>query len=429
MATMITPTIYPVVPTVFPSSVPADVQSAYFAGRVPPDVPISKLTAWHDSGSLAFIYFYICFASLLVLLRLFSRTFWGSFFGLDDILAALTVPFYIAFGVLSIILIDIGSGRHIEYIQYVMTQEVNSLSERLDFYAHILYTAALWIGRLSGLAFYRRLCRDLPHLNLALYSTTAFVSAGFIVQTLLIILHCLPVTDLWPYVWQPEVRNYTCMLWQAVYMTNSVVSLASDFLIFTIPAWIVHSLRGSQSGVRMKLILILCPGIVTTLISIARLLMVIENGWVMDQSWLYSSLLAIEVAEVGTNMVALSAPGINLFLHSIAGKKNTFRTTTGSSSHEHSHRSQIAQPLPLYTYQRDTKVQIEHLTQDQLPYQGGERAASPHSATPFASSAFSDGHGGADSDGSMMARGTTEKGFADDDDIEPYIYNATRASP
>ncbi|EPQ26695.1 uncharacterized protein PFL1_05674 [Pseudozyma flocculosa PF-1] len=445
-AVLIEPTTYSVTPTAFATGVPKAVQSAYNAGRIPPDVPISRFLESQDSGALAFIYFFIIFATLLVLLRLFSRSFLANFTGPDDWLAALTIPFYVAFGALCIILIKIGSGRHIEWIQYVMDQPMNSYSERLDFYAHLLYTTALWICRLSGLAFYHRLCRNIPRMGVAIWSTVAFVTAGFIVQFLLILLHCLPVTDLWPYVWQPEVLNYTCMLWQVIYTTNSAISLLSDILIFTIPAWVIASLKGTDSSIRIKLILILCPGVLTTIVSIARLVFVIISGFdAADQSWLYSPLLAIEVAEMGTTMIALSAPGINLFFHRVTGKGPSFRSTRGGDTS----KSRSGGSVPMYHYSRDTKVRVDRIGRERLAGQLSpelpprhhpsalvedgtdpaklaelDRAASPHSATPFANGIYVQGARSDAEHGPDSEKGLYED---DDDDEEPYFYNATRS--
>jgi hypothetical protein len=46
--------------------------------------------------------------------------------------------FYIVIVVLSIVLINLGSGRHIEYIQYVLSMPTVRQTEVLDFVAHVL---------------------------------------------------------------------------------------------------------------------------------------------------------------------------------------------------------------------------------------------------------------------------------------------------
>lgn len=76
----------------------------------------------------------------------------------------------------------------------------------------------------------------------------------------LIIFHCIPVTGLWPYDWQPGVENYTCLTWGIVYSVNSVVSLLCDFLLFGIPIAMLRMLN-MPSKQKVQLAGILLPGI------------------------------------------------------------------------------------------------------------------------------------------------------------------------
>lgn len=334
MVELITPTIYPVTPTSFPTNIPQDIQDAYYDGRIPPNVSVDYLAADRDYAPRTFIIFMVCFTAVLVAVRVYARSMLAQGFGWDDGLCVLAFCCYVAFVVLCILLIDIGSGRHIEYIQYVLTTAQMTTSEKLDFYAHIVYSVALWFCRLSVLGFYHRLCRALPKLPYLVYGAFTFVTATFIVQVFLIIFHCLPVTDTWPYVWQVEILDYDCLTWGAVYTTNSALSLVSDVVIFSLPAVIISSLRGQHHD-KIKLIAVLCPGVFVTAISIVRLYLVVKGGWAVDASWDYSPLLAIEVAEVGATLIAISAPGLNAFVNKMRGKRDhgdgTYRSDTTSS--------------------------------------------------------------------------------------------------
>lgn len=55
-------------------------------------------------------------------------------------------------------------------------------------------------------------------------------------------------------------------------------------------------------------------------ISVVRLILVINGQWQPDQSWIYSPLLAIEVAEVGATLIALSIPGIRPLVDEVCNK-------------------------------------------------------------------------------------------------------------
>jgi hypothetical protein len=87
-------------------------------------------------------------------------------------------------------------------------------TEVLDFGAHLIYTTALLVCRLSGLAFYNRITADLHGtLTWAVRGAVVFMVTAYLPQMFLIIFHCLPVTGLWPYGFQEEVDDYSCLSW------------------------------------------------------------------------------------------------------------------------------------------------------------------------------------------------------------------------
>lgn len=167
---------------------------------------------------------------------------------------------YITFVVLSVVLINLGSGRHIEYIQYVLSLPTVRETEVLDYVAHILYTTALFLCRLSGLAFYFRLAARSSKLHMAIMVAAPLLFAAYLPQLFLLIFHCKPVTGLWPYAWQSEPVTYKCLSWGLVYSVNSGVSLACDVMMFTIPAILIKQLHVSVKN-KIKLSLVMFPGV------------------------------------------------------------------------------------------------------------------------------------------------------------------------
>lgn len=64
-------------------------------------------------------------------------------------------------------------------------------------------------------------------------------------------------------------------------------------------------------------------------ISIARLVLVVKGQWDPDESWTYDPMLAIETAEIGGTLIALSIPGLKPMIDTwIRG----YRTLLSSSS-------------------------------------------------------------------------------------------------
>lgn len=134
------------------------------------------------------------------------------------------------------------------------------LTEVLDFAAHIIYTTALLFCRISGLALYYRLCKLHQGLLIAIRVVFGILIAAFLPQLFLLIFHCLPVTGLWPYAWQPGVDDFTCLQWGLVYLTNSGISLVCDVLLFGIPIVMLRVLEMPRRR-KIQLGCILLPGI------------------------------------------------------------------------------------------------------------------------------------------------------------------------
>ncbi|KAJ5128118.1 hypothetical protein N7448_008897 [Penicillium atrosanguineum] len=127
----------------------------------------------------------------------------------------------------------------------IVTMSVRE-TEVLDFVAHVLYTTALFLCRLSGLAFYYRLTARTGKLHIAILVATLFLFIAYLLQLFLLIFHCRPVTVLWPYGWQSEPTTYKCLSLGLVYSVNSGVSLACDVIMFIIPSILIKQLHVSR---------------------------------------------------------------------------------------------------------------------------------------------------------------------------------------
>lgn len=138
------------------------------------------------------------------------------------------------------------------------------LTQLLDFIAHIIYTVALLLCRVSGLAFYHRLCSLHSKFRIAIQVVFGVLVAGFLPQIFLLIFHCSPVTGYWPYDFQPEFNNFKCLEWGLVYSVNSAVSLLCDLLIFGIPIAMLWTLEMNRKK-KVQLGSILLPGILYVL--------------------------------------------------------------------------------------------------------------------------------------------------------------------
>lgn len=88
-------------------------------------------------------------------------------------------------------------------------------------------------------------------------------------------------------------------------MTNSALSLVCDFVIFAIPIAILCILKLSRER-KIMLAFVLLPGTLVTIISCVRLWLCVVGQWRADGSWYYNPQIAIEVAEIGGTLIAIS---------------------------------------------------------------------------------------------------------------------------
>ncbi|KAJ5793396.1 uncharacterized protein N7503_009374 [Penicillium pulvis] len=288
---------------------PANILDAHEAGRIPNGVSLKYLAQSRDHSALVGIVLMACLTGIVFILRLYTRISLIKKAGLDDWLAILTWTIYISFVSLSIILINMGSGRHIEYIQYVLSTAVVYQTEVIDFAAHILYTTALFLCRLSGFAFYHRLTARTSRLHRSIPYAVSFLFAIYLLQLFLLIFHCNPVTSLWRYAWQLGVENYKCLSWGLVYSVNSGLSLPCDVMMFAIPTLLIKQLQISSDR-KVKLSFMLFPGVFVIVISAVRVWLVVKGEWATDGSWAYNPMLCVENAELAGTLIALSVPAV-----------------------------------------------------------------------------------------------------------------------
>jgi hypothetical protein len=77
------------------------------------------------------------------------------------------------------------------------------------------------------------------------------------------------------------------------------------------------------------------------IISCVRIYLVVKGQWVADGSWYYDPMLAIENAEIGGTLIALSVPGLKPLFGS------WFAHLTGAESKSQSRSGAVSYPIGL----------------------------------------------------------------------------------
>lgn len=216
-----------------------------------------------DGSAIAALVVIFVISTLVAGTRLFVRaTSKAPGFGWDDGILVLAMALYTAYLGMAIHTINLGEGRHILWIvlQGMIDVTVVSKQEIMDFALHLVYNTALVACRLSALAFFHRLSGSSKIVRNMVVIGYVVMTLFYLPQMFTLIFHCHPVTALWPYDFQVESSSYTCLSWGLVYLVNGCLSVASDLMLFAVPAVLIRSIK-TDKATKFKLALILYPGI------------------------------------------------------------------------------------------------------------------------------------------------------------------------
>lgn len=103
-----------------------------------------------------------------------------------------------------------------------------------------LYVLSLVVCRISGLLFYARL-NTMPRFVFYLRLTFIYVVAAFIIQVVVTIARCFPVS---PALWEDAERGEKCFGVVTVSF-NTVLTLTADLLILFLPTNIILSMKAT----------------------------------------------------------------------------------------------------------------------------------------------------------------------------------------
>ncbi|KAJ6442170.1 integral membrane protein pth11 [Purpureocillium lavendulum] len=301
------------------------------SGHVPPGVTAKDLRANYEAPSIVIIGLFTVLAILAVALRLISRRYVIKRFGvgLDDGLALASLATLMPFVASCLYIIALGMARHPEFMAFFGTEAQFVTIEVTDTAAHLIYSTSLWLCRISGLAFYYRMCSLHQEFLVCIKVFFGLLTVGFVAQVLVVFFHCWPLSLLW----RPYPGIYKCMEWTTVAVIVSAISLACDLLLFGIPAAMLWVLKSSRKK-KIQLACILLPGVFVTGISVARVVLVVWDGRATAQEYTFTFLkiLCVEVAEISATLITLSIPGIKPMFDKYILRKDIDGTVSGRNS-------------------------------------------------------------------------------------------------
>ncbi|KAM4064137.1 protein related to integral membrane protein pth11 [Hirsutella rhossiliensis] len=146
----------------------------------------------------------------------------------DDGIALASLVVFIPFAALCIELINLGTGRSIAFVRFAIDDATWVRQQIFDSIAHLVYATALVLCRISGLAFYYRICALHKGFLVAIRIIFAVLVIGYLAQMCLIIFHCKPVNMLWAPTSFEDETKFECLEWDEIY-DNTAPSQASHW--------------------------------------------------------------------------------------------------------------------------------------------------------------------------------------------------------
>ncbi|KAJ5923576.1 hypothetical protein N7454_008821 [Penicillium verhagenii] len=278
-----------------------------------------------DRGRSAIIGMYIVTAlsTIVVLIRLYARGLLIRELGWDDYIIVFGQLFAWVDMALSIQVVKYGGGEHL--LALISDPEKMVKMYKWLVAAQMIYFAALWMCRVSGLAFYARL-NPMPRFKLYIRLAFAFVTAVWVSQTLIIALQCIPLQALWD-----SSITGKCLTSTQVFLSTSVMTIICDSLILILPVNIVLKLQVNFAR-KATLLFVFCFGIFAIVTSILRMVsMIVALDHPSDVTWYFSVVMAWSTSEISAIIIALSLPSLR-GLFSILRMKT--RTTDQSKTND-----------------------------------------------------------------------------------------------
>ncbi|KAJ5089852.1 hypothetical protein N7532_008536 [Penicillium argentinense] len=283
---------------------------------------MTTLSTARGRGALAVSTVFTCLATLLVIVRIYTRAVMVKRMGADDYVILVSLAFSWVFFGLFVGEVYHGMGEHFKLIPGAIFKV-----QMICFWASVpIYQTSLFATKMSILLQYRRVFST-PRMRLActmligflvVYGTWTIVSAW---------ANCVPLAKFW----DPSVPGF-CFDKKALWFSNSAVHITTDLLILIYPMPVLKSL---QLPKRQKLALmgVFALGGFVMITSILRLhsLLIISNS--SDPT--YDNVGAAEWSAIECNVAIICAclpstkPMLSKLLpHVFSTRSNGYRSKT-----------------------------------------------------------------------------------------------------
>ncbi|KAH8708343.1 hypothetical protein GQ44DRAFT_469721 [Phaeosphaeriaceae sp. PMI808] len=265
---------------------------------------------------------FITLSTVIVGLRLYTRTIVLKALGVDDIAIVVAQVLAIATSVSTILEAAWGLGQHTQFVPLELQfKQVQALYSVI-----IMYNAGLIVVKASLLFQYRRLFPGGNTHKICFWFLVFLVPWG-IVQEILLGLACLPIKII-----VPSMAD-KCLSTLPIWYLTSAMNIATDFMVFIVPIPAVLQLH---MGRRQKGLLcaLFCLGFFTCAISLIRITTLHKAVDTTDPMWDNGPAAYWTAMELNCGIICACLPTLRPLISRVIPKLLSSKSGTHSGSHQ-----------------------------------------------------------------------------------------------
>ncbi|KAI0835309.1 hypothetical protein F5Y06DRAFT_299728 [Hypoxylon sp. FL0890] len=269
------------------------------SGDVTDEYPYSPL----QHGGFFILFFFPAIAFAVVGLRVYGRVR-SRQFGWDDALVCMAMAFSIAeTGCSYMAMRTAYLGVHVYDIP--MGADV-SLGMYWNYIIQIIYNPILALVKSSVLTFLLRIGGQRRAIRYSIHALNLFNIGLMIGIFVTVIFQCSPISYFWKRITDPTLSG-KCIDTGIFYVTTAALTIFTDVLVLALPFWIFMGLK-MAARVKFAIMVVFLLGAVVTVVSVLRMLWIIETS-LYPMQYDYSYDIRFTYSAVETNLAIITASG------------------------------------------------------------------------------------------------------------------------
>ncbi|PMD65643.1 uncharacterized protein K444DRAFT_608218 [Hyaloscypha bicolor E] len=267
------------------------------------------------SYAVVSIFFFI--SSITTLLRIYARGYLVRSFGLDDWCMFFILFFNAGQQIILYYFLHYGAGLHLTTVFTTHPEWLTNLTYAL-FAEEIYYIWMHWVIKMAFLLFYLRFATTRTFRCLV-YGTMGLNTIFSIITWLLYVLQCMPLDAIFHPAAHPKAK---CVDRAVLAFAPTGFSAFIDIAILILP---IQPLWQIQVSVRKRLTLIgiLSLGSLVVLVSMLRIIVLVQFEKNIDLTYTLGKLIIISSIEIDLAIIAANAPSLKIYWSKYISRPNT----------------------------------------------------------------------------------------------------------